>query len=186
MDNFEIHGPRRLYWNEEESLLFPGMNYGKIMSRTRFEELAKYMQLSFDKEDDKQILAFLEAVNNQFQSSLAPGSYITLDESMIKSYHQNLKGKIKIIRKPRPIGNEIKNLSDAASNIALNMELYEGKDIMAAKYYLKPFGATTATALRLTQPYHGTGKRVIADCWFGSVKSAVEVTLQHNASKNCA
>ena len=30
------------------------------MSRTRFEELAKYIQLSFDKEDDKQILVFLE------------------------------------------------------------------------------------------------------------------------------
>ena len=93
MEIFEIHGPRRLYWNEEESLLFPGMNHGKIMSRTRLEELAKYVQLSFDKEDDKQTLAFLEAVNNQFQSSLAPGSYITLDESMIRSYHQNLKGK---------------------------------------------------------------------------------------------
>ena len=53
------------------------------------------MQLSFDKEDDKQILTFLEAVNNQMQSSLAPGSYITFDESMIKSYHRNLKGKIK-------------------------------------------------------------------------------------------
>ena len=97
------------------------MNYGKIMSRTRFEELAKYMQLSFDKEDDKQILAFLEAVNNQFQSSLAPVSYITLDESMIKSYHRNLKGKIKIICKPRPVGNEIKNLSDPASNTVLKL-----------------------------------------------------------------
>ena len=101
----------------------------------------KNWQLSFDKEDDKQILAFLEAVN-QFQSSLAPGSYITLDESMIKSYHQNLKGKIKIICKPRPIGNKIKNLSDAASNIVLDMGLYVGKDIMAAKDYVKPFGAT--------------------------------------------
>ena len=97
------------------------MNYGKIMSRTRFEELAKYMQLSFDKEDDKQILAFLEAVNNQFQSSLAPVSYITLDESTIKSYHRNLKGKIKIICKPRPVGNEIKNLSDSASNTVLKL-----------------------------------------------------------------
>ena len=114
------------------------------MSRTRFEELAKYIQLSFDKEDDKQILVFLETVNNQFQSSLALGSYITLDVSMIKSYHQNLMGKIKVIHKPRPIQNKIKNLSDAASNIILNMELYKRKDIMAAKDYVKPFGATTA------------------------------------------
>ena len=151
------------------------MNYGKIMSRTRFEELAKYIPLSFNKEDDKQILVFLEAGNNQFQSSLAPASYITLDKFMIISYHQNLKGKIKIIHKPRPTGNEIKNLSDVASNIVLNMELYEGKDIMAAKDYVKLFGATTTTTLQLTQAYHGTEKKVIAHSWFGSVKSAVEL-----------
>ena len=53
-------------------------------------------------------------------------------------------GKIKVIHKPRPIQNKIKNLSDAASNIILNMELYKRKDIMAAKDYVKPFGATTA------------------------------------------
>ena len=94
---------------------------------------------------------------------------------MIISYHRNLKGKIKIIHKPSPTGKEIKNLSDAASNIVLNMELYEGKDIMAAKDYVKLFGATTTTTLRLTQVYHGTGKKVIADSWFGSVKSAVEL-----------
>ena len=175
MEIFEIHGPRRLYWNEEENLLFPGMNYGKIVTRTRFEELAKYMQLSFDKDDGKQILAFLEVVNNQFQSSLAPVSHITLDESMIKSYHRNLKGKMRIIRKPRPTGSEIKNLSDPASNIVLNMELYEGKDIMAAKDYVRTFGSAIATTLRSTQPYHGTGKRVIADSWFSSVKSAAEL-----------
>ena len=67
-------------------------------------------------------------------------------------------------------------MSDVASNIVLNMELYEGKDIMAAKDYVMPFGAITATTLRLTQPYHGTGKRVIADSWSGSVKSAVELS----------
>ena len=38
-----------------------------------------------------------------------------------------MKGEVKIIWKPRPIGNKIKNLSDAATNIVLNMELYEGK-----------------------------------------------------------
>ena len=42
-----------------------------------------------------------------------PGHTSTLDESMIKSYHRNLKGKLKIIRKPRLIGNEIKNMLNA-------------------------------------------------------------------------
>ena len=43
---------------------------------------------------------------------------------------------------------------------------------MSTKEFVKPFGATTATTIRLTQPYHGSGCRVIADSWFGSVKCA--------------
>ena len=35
--------------------------------------------------------------------------------------------------------------------------------------------ATTTTTIRLTQPYHGSGRRVIAEIWFGSVKCASEL-----------
>ena len=117
MEVYEIHGPRRMYWNTEGTNFFPAMNYGKIMSRSRFEELVRHMQLSFGKDDDKEISEFLQVVNLHFRESLTPGSYSTLDESIIKSFHRNLEGKIKIIREPRPIGNEIKNLSDAASKL---------------------------------------------------------------------
>ena len=109
------------------------------------------------------MLDFVTAVNDRFQKALAPNTYITLDKSMIKSFHRNLRGKIKIIRKPRPIGNEIKNLADAASQIVLNLELYEVKEPMVTKEFVKPCGATM---LRLTQPYHGSGRRVIADSRF--------------------
>ena len=67
---------------------------------------------------------------SQFQACLTPSSYVTLGGSIIKPFHCNLKGKVKIIQKLRPVGNEIKNLSDTATNI-LNMELYEGKDLTA-------------------------------------------------------
>ena len=103
MEVFEIRGPCKMYWNEEGSDLFPAMNIRKIMSCTRFEEIARFLQLSFDQDPDQQILKFLEAVNTQFQTCLTPGSYLTLDKSMIKSFHCSLKGKIKIIQKPRPI-----------------------------------------------------------------------------------
>ena len=109
------------------------------------------------------MLDFVTAVNDRFQKALAPDTYIALDESMIKSIHRNLRGKTKIIRKPRPIGNEIKNLEDAASQIVLNLELYEVKEPMVTKEFVKPCGATM---LRLTQPYHGSGRRVIADSRF--------------------
>ena len=120
--------------------------------------------------EEQQILEFTAAVNDQFQKALEPGSHIKLDKSMIKSLHRKLCGKIKIIQKLRPVGNEIKNFADAASQIDFNLELYKGKEPMLTKEFVKPFGATTATTIRLTQPYLGSGHRVLADIWFGSVK----------------
>ena len=43
---------------------------------------------------------------------------------------------------------------------------------MSQKKHVKSYGAATATTLRLAELYHGTGKKVISDSWFGSVKSA--------------
>ena len=40
---------------------------------------------------------------------------------------------------------------------------------MCDRKYVKEFGATTATTW-LTEAYHGSGRRVIADSWFGSVR----------------
>ena len=64
MEVFEIHGLRKMYWNEEGSDLFLAMNFENIMSCTRFKEIARFLQLSFDQDHDQQILKFLEAVNN--------------------------------------------------------------------------------------------------------------------------
>ena len=133
-----------------EHFLFPSMKFGEVMSIKRFENILKYLQLSENENEEQQVLEFVAAVNDWFQKALAPGSYITLYESMIKSFHRNLCGKIKIIRKPRHVGNEVKNLVDAASQIVLNLELYEGKEPMSTKEFVKPFGATTATTIRLT------------------------------------
>ena len=171
MEVYQLHGPRRLYW------LLPNwpIKFSDIMSRHRFESILQYLQFSFDEDPDTQVLVFLDAVNSNFKKALTAGTYITPDESMVKSFHRSLKGKIKIIRKPRPIGNELKTLSDGASNICIHAELYEGKDFMKDKPYVKEFGATTATTLRITEHYHGTGRIVIADSWFGSVKCAVQL-----------
>ena len=86
-----------------------------------------------------------------------------------------MKGKKKIQRKPRPIGVEIKNLADSRSKINLVLEKSEDKEAMADKKWVSEHGATTACTLRLTFPYHGTGRVVFADSWFGSVKTAIEL-----------
>ena len=104
-----------------------------------------YLQLYNSDDEDQQVLDFLAAVDQNFQNSIIPGSYVTLDENMVKSFHQNLKGKIKIIREPCPVGNEMKNMANSASEIVLNLELYEGSDTMSQKDYVKSHGATAAT-----------------------------------------
>ena len=110
----------------DQSGIFPTLNYGQHITRQRFEEVLRCLQLSDSDDKDEQVLNYLEAVNLQFADAFNPGDTICLDASMVKSFHHNLKGKIKIIRKPRPIGNEFKNKSDARTNIVTTLELYEG------------------------------------------------------------
>ena len=124
MEVHEIHGLRRLQWSNEHNGIFSSMNFGEIISCKQFESIIANLQLSLSKSPDQQVLDILDAVYTQFKQAVRPGSFITLDESMIKSFHHHLKGKIKIICKPRPIGNEMKNMSDGISKIVLHLELY--------------------------------------------------------------
>ena len=74
MEANDIHGPKHLYWANENGL-FPGMNYGKVMSYIRFEDIMRYLQLSNDSNRDQEIIEFLHAVNTGFRNVLHPGSY---------------------------------------------------------------------------------------------------------------
>ena len=69
----DIHGPRHLYWANENGL-FPSLNYGKVMSCNRIEDIMRYLQLSNDSDPDQQIIEFLHAVNTRFRNALHPGS----------------------------------------------------------------------------------------------------------------
>ena len=109
---------------------------------------------------------------------------MTVDESMVKVLHRLLKGKMKIIRKPRPIGNEFKNVCDSRSMVVLNMELYEGKKYMKTKEWVGDFGDTCATTLRLMDPWKGSGRIVVGDIWFGSVNTVTELMIQNGLYAN--
>ena len=59
---------------------------------------------------------------------------------------------------------------------------------LSGKDRVREYGATTATILCLTQPYHGSGRCIIADSWFGSHKDFPcqllgEEPLQHDEWK---
>ena len=113
MHVYEIHGPCHLCWSNNDNQLLPSKNFGKIIARCRFEEIPHCLHFSDAENEDQQILDFVAEVNLNFQKFVAPGSFLTVDESMIKSFHHDLKGKIKIIRKQRPARKETKNIFDA-------------------------------------------------------------------------
>ena len=83
-----------------------------------------------------------------------------------------------LARKPHPQGFQIKTLACSASKIILAIDLMEGAEKKSSKSYNQECGKSTGCTLRLTEPYHGTGRTVVADSWFGSVNTAV-VLLKH-------
>ena len=152
-----------MYWADLNSTVVPNCDFSK---HSRFEEILSLLQMLRNTDRDMQVQDFINVVvNGHLTSAITPGNVVTLDESMIKSFHCKLKGKIKIKRKPRPVGNEIKDMSDARSNIVIKLEMYQGKEDMALKEHVGKYGATCATTLRLTENIHESGRIVIADSW---------------------
>lgn len=74
------------------------------------------------------------------------------------------------MRKPSPLGILLKTLADASTGIMLACELVEGTPEDHNKPWYAEYGHTTATTLRVTKPYHGQGRYLIADAWFGGYK----------------
>ena len=68
MEVVDIHGPRHLYWANENGL-FPSMNYGKVMGHNQFEDIMRYLQFLNDSDPDQQIIEFLHAVNARFRNA---------------------------------------------------------------------------------------------------------------------
>jgi hypothetical protein len=57
----------------------------------------------------------------------------------------------------------LKTICDASSRVLLGWELCEGKEVNSLKQWYQYLGAGTSCTLRLTLPWHGTGRVVIGD-----------------------
>ncbi len=73
-------------------------------------------------------------------------------------------------RKPTPLGIMFKTLVCALTGILLCAEIVKEKEVMQSYKYREQWGHTTATTLRLTEPYWGKKKILIADAWFGGLR----------------
>lgn len=181
----QLHN-RRDYWSVDSGLFFApafGRRFG--MGLQRFEEILTCMAFTMPEEnpDDKwyEVRPLIEMTTSKWRDIFSPGYKLAIDESMFAWYGKGqyfkngMPAVIKIKRKPKGVGCECKTISDVVSGIMIGLEVNEGKEAMQQKEWQHQLGAGTATTLRLTRPWHGSGRIVVGDSWFGSVKTAFEL-----------
>lgn len=164
-------------------------DYSKHMKYNRFKNINKHLTFASDvdltvNQTDRdafwQIQPLVDAFNNNRKNKVVPGNKLVGDESTSpwrgKDQRYGKRGcpqTIHIIRKPKPVCMEIKNLACCTSGIMMAMEVVAPKKEMAQREYHSTYGSGTSLLLRLAKPWKGSGRLVVADSAFASVKTAV-------------
>jgi len=127
----------------------------------------------------------IDTFNDWMDECFSPGYKIVVDESMFEwrgrgDYDiRGLPHKSKVIRKPKGVGLELKNALCVQSGVMLRYEMLEGKAAMANRRFCGPgVNNSTATTLRLVEPWLYKGRHVLGDSWFASVQTALHLKLK--------
>ena len=125
---------------------------------------------------------FITCCNKRWETVIRPGTALTIDEIMSAWYGldgayavEGLPHVTKIARKPEGVGCEMKALCDGSTKCMLAVEIQEGKEVMAQKEYQAEHGGGCAITLRLTKKYFGSGRVIIGDSAFASVKTLIQL-----------
>ena len=178
---------RRDLWSTVDGI-FPAPKFGSRfgISHGRFEKLLKYLRFcppeEFSDANDKwaPVRRLIDAFNKRRAAKFFPSWSICVDES-ISAWRgkdgnycsDGMPHVTKIARKPKGVGAELKDVACAVTQVIIALEIQEGKDAMATKKYMQEWKKTgTAQVLRLTEPWHGTGRVINADAAFASVTTA--------------
>ena len=124
------------------------------------------------------IRTYVAAWNLNAAVVLEPSYILVPDESMWWWTGRNMPGFCVEPRKPRDKGLQSKTLADGLSKCLLRIDMQEGAVRMQDKKYNKEWGKSAGCTLRLTEPWHGSGRIVIGDSWFGNMNN-ISACLSH-------
>ena len=172
-------------------LLVP--DFSDYMTGHRFRLIMKHLEFSRGVTNEEaascsfwQVQPLVDAFNDCRKQRVSPGYKLVVDESMSewrgKDQRHGDSGcphVTKIIRKPKGVGMEIKNLADCDAGIMMAMEIMARKAEMKTRAFVAEYGSGTALLLRLSQAWKGSGRLVVADSAFASVKSAVALKCKN-------
>ncbi len=115
------------------------------MSRNHYEEikasLCFHSEIVSTSNDNRwsEIKPFISLLNDRWFNMIHPGYKITIDESLFQWYGKGGYCKdgtpavMKIHRKLRGVGCEVKNATDSVTNIMISVKVNEGNDTMLLK-----------------------------------------------------
>ena len=128
------------------------------------------------------IQPLIDAFNECRERVISPGSKLCADESMTKwrAVITLVLGVpvpciLKMKAKPVPVGMMTKNLACAASGVMLRLEMVTRPAESALKEFNDRVPAGTGFLLRLSRPFWGTGRHIVADAGFASTTAAAEL-----------
>jgi hypothetical protein len=122
-------------------------------------------------------------------SQLSPGPLLRVDESMAlwtgkrdkdaATKGEGMPGWAFVGRKPTNYrGSESHTTADCHTGCIIFVEPYEGKHRMTNKKFVDEWGKNPSKCIRCVKPWFGSGRCVIADAGFASIK-CVEGLAEH-------
>ena len=179
-------------WSTKRMGMLPAPDFGRQLSNDRFRRVLRYWARGLPVERDKlksnpwaQIDPWVKGFNEARKREIKPGSCVTPDESMYewkgKSGFGGLPHMSLIIRKPEPLGTELKTMCEGTFGIVIHLEIQKGKIKMARKKFVTEYGATTGCTVRLCAASNLSeahevpplARCVFADSWFASLKTVL-------------
>jgi hypothetical protein len=179
-----IAGERRTYWTNKKDYKCwepHRASFSSVMGILEFERIYQVFGVpSVDPEDpfDAVRLA-VDKFNDNAAAVWSPGFLLVVDETMHQWLGGECPGKTVVPRKPIPVGIEFKTTCCALSKIIIRLDPQEGAlNMMDKECNLewgtkKKPGKSTGCTLRLVKPWWNTGRIVLGDSWFGSLKTAI-------------
>ena len=170
---------RSMYWQDgDPSSLMPTFYYDSVISYSQFARLCALLHLPTPEganSEEERWIAWLKSFTDLWQSEFVAGTFLTVDETMVFWTGLGPAHLTYLPRKPTPLGIMFKTLCDSKTGVLMHAEKVDGAERDRLKKWYREFKATTACTLRLTEPWHGTRRVVIADSWFGSCRTAEEL-----------
>jgi hypothetical protein len=190
-------------WPKKEDLISetekPVPNMEPFMKKYRFEGIKSLMKemwadRAVQNEDPWWPVAFLiDGFNNQRKAVVCASATKIIDESM-SSFRPRTTASADcphlsyILRKPEPLGVELKVVSCGMTGIMLHLEIQKGKGPMADTKYTSEYGASAACTLRGAAGTKGSGRAqsvlervtetVYGDSWFSSVRTCTALSRE--------